>query len=259
MAGTRTGVTSTLARVFFRLSVLPAPDEKAAYVRRMFDRIAARYDRMNRLMTFGLDQGWRRFAVSEVAAGVSPSNRRVVALDVGTGTGDFLPILRQQLPGAVVVGADFSLPMMRAGRSKAGALHGAGGYVAGDGLCLPFGDNTFDAVTTGFTMRNVADLHAALGEMRRVARPGARLACLEVAQPAHPVLHFLHRLYFNRVVPIIGAVVGGNRQAYTYLPQSAERFPPPDELCDLFRAAGWRHPRYRLLGFGAVAVHTAEK
>ncbi len=239
------------------LSVLPPPDQKSLYVRRMFDAIAARYDLLNRVMTFGLDQGWRRFAAREVAAGFR--GRRVRALDVGTGTGDFLPIIRQALPQASVVGVDFSLPMMQAGLGKVDQLGGRAGFIGGDALRLPFADDTFDAITTGFAMRNVADLPATLRELRRVVRPGGRLACLEVAQPSHWLLRWGHRLYFNHIVPRIGRLISGHGQAYTYLPQSAGRFPPPGELCNLLRAAGWGHPRYHLLGLGAVAVHLAEK
>ncbi len=108
-------------------------------------------------------------------------------------------------------------------------------------------------------MRNVADLPAALREMLRVTRPGRRLACLEVAQPANPLVRAGHQFYFNHVVPIIAGAISGNRTAYTYLPQSAQRFPPPDELSNLLHAAGWRNPRYHLIGLGAVAVHVAEK
>lgn len=238
-------------------SVLPTPAEKPAYVRRMFDAIAGRYDRMNRLMTFGLDQGWRRYAVREVCAAVERT-QHMRLLDVGTGTGDFLPLLQRALPRAVVAGVDFSVPMMRAGAAKAAALRG-GGYVGGDALRLPFPGDTFDGVTTGFAMRNVADLPAALREIYRVTRPGARLACLEVAQPSQPVLRFGHQIYFNYLVPRIGRALAGHGEAYSYLPQSAGRFPPPEELSELLRAAGWRNPHYRLLGLGAVAVHTAEK
>ncbi len=242
-----------------RWSVLPAPDEKPVYVRRMFDTIAGRYDQVNRLMTFGLDQGWRHVAVDEIAAGIRRALHKVAVLDVGTGTGDFLPILSRVLPGATVVGVDFSLQMMRAGHAKSGALRSGGGFAGGDALRLPFQDDTFDGVTTGFALRNVADLPQALREMRRVTRSGGRLACLEVAQPTNPILRSGHRLYFNRVVPLIGGVVSGNRTAYSYLPQSAAQFPRPEALCALLREAGWQRPRYRLLGIGAVAVHSAEK
>lgn len=239
------------------MSVLPSLEQKPAYVNHMFSAIAARYDLLNRLMTFGLDQGWRRFAVDCIAAHVDETPQRV--LDVATGTGDFLPILHSAMPHALVVGADFCLPMMQAGFAKVEATGDRGAYVGGDALKLPFPDNSFDAITTGFGMRNVANLVGALREMHRVAKPGGRMACLEVARPGSAIMRWGHRTYFNRIVPVIGALVGGNREAYTYLPQSAAQFPPPEHLRDLLRAAGWRHVRYRLLGFGAVAVHVARK
>lgn len=223
----------------------------------MFGAIAARYDLLNRVMTFGLDRGWRQFAVTQVTRSMWTGQRR--ALDVATGTGDFLPILHSAMPDALVVGADFCLPMMQAGVGKLDATGERGAYVGGDALKLPFPDDSFDAITTGFGMRNVADLLGALREMHRVAKPGGRLACLEVARPRSPLLRWGHRLYFMRIVPLIGWLLGGNIEAYTYLPQSAERFPPPEHLRDLLAAAGWRHVRYRLLGLGAVAVHIAEK
>lgn len=223
----------------------------------MFTAIAGRYDVLNRLMTFGLDQGWRRYAVARVVPSMWSGTRS--ALDVATGTGDFLPILHAAMPEALVVGADFCLPMMQAGLAKLDATQQRGAYVTGDALCLPFPDNSFDVITTGFAMRNVADLVSALREMYRVAKPGGRIACLEVARPEQALVRLGHRIYFTRIVPLIGAIVGGNGEAYTYLPQSAENFPPPEHLRDLFKAAGWRHVRYTLLGLGAVAVHIAEK
>lgn len=223
----------------------------------MFTAIAGRYDVLNRLMTFGLDQGWRRYAVARVVPSMWSGTRS--ALDVATGTGDFLPILHAAMPEALVVGADFCLPMMQAGLAKLDATQQRGAYVTGDALCLPFPDNSFDVITTGFAMRNVADLVGALREMYRVAKPGGRIACLEVARPEQALVRLGHRIYFTRIVPLIGAIVGGNGEAYTYLPQSAENFPPPEHLRDLFKAAGWRHVRYTLLGLGAVAVHIAEK
>ncbi len=239
------------------LSVLPPPEQKAAYVNRMFAAIASRYDLLNRLMTVGLDQGWRRFAVAQVVPPRGHSPHR--ALDVATGTGDFLPILHAAMPEALVVGLDFCLPMMQAGLGKLALTQGKGAYVGGDALKLPFPDDTFDAITTGFGIRNMSDLPVALCELYRVAKPGGRLACLEVARPRHQLLRWGHRLYFTRVVPLIGALVAGNLEAYTYLPQSADQFPAPDHLRDLLYAAGWKHVHYTLLGLGAVAVHVAEK
>lgn len=233
------------------MSVLPPIDEKAAYVEQMFARIAPGYDRMNRVMTIGMDRGWRDYAVQAIAP---PAGGR--ALDVGTGTGDFLPLLAAWMPHGFAVGLDFTVPMMQAGLPKLDQAAGRAGFVGGDALHLPFPDQRFDAITTGFTMRNVTDIAQAFREMYRVARPGCVLACLEVARPRNPLLRLGHRLYFEQVVPRITALLGGDATAYTYLPQSARAFPLPDALAAIMRAAGWREVRYTLLGMGAVAVHT---
>lgn len=237
------------------MSVLPTIDEKAEYVERMFARIATGYDRVNRVMTFGLDQDWRRRVVHHVAPPVGGR-----ALDVGTGTGDFLPELAAWTREGIVVGVDFTLPMMHAGRSKLAGLDGSRAtFVGGDALQLPFPDNSFDAITTGFVMRNVTDITRAFREMYRVARPGAVMACLEVARPRSPLVRLGHRLYFEGVVPWIGQFLGGDRHAYTYLPQSARSFPPPERLAAMMREAGWHHVVYRLHSLGAVAIHVGAK
>lgn len=234
------------------MSVLPPQDEKAAYVERMFARIADGYDRMNGVMTFGMDRGWRDVAVDAVAPPVGART-----LDVGTGTGDFLPLLGAWACGGIAVGVDFTLPMMQAGRTKADGVRAA--FVAGDALTLPFADATFDAITTGFVMRNVVDIGGAFAEMCRVAKPGALVACLEVARPRNPLLRLGHQLYFQRVVPLLARALGADPAAYTYLPQSAQRFPPPEALAQIMQRAGWADVRYRLLGMGAVAVHVGRK
>jgi len=160
------------------MAILPPIEEKAAYVERMFTRIAPGYDHMNRLMTMGMDRDWREFA----AAAVAPPAHGC-ALDVGTGTGDFLPILADWMPNGIAVGVDFTVPMMQAGLPKLDGLGDRTAFVGGDALCLPFPDETFDAITTGFAMRNVTDIGAAFREMWRVARAGCIVACLEVARP----------------------------------------------------------------------------
>lgn len=236
------------------MSVLPPTEEKAAYVERMFARIAPGYDRMNRVMTIGMDRGWRDWAARAIAP---PANGR--ALDVGTGTGDFLPLLADWMPDGFAVGLDFTVAMMQAGLPKLDQAHGRAGFVGGDALHLPFPNNSFDAITTGFTMRNVVDIGQAFREMYRVARPGCVVACLEVARPRNPLLRLGHRIYFEQVVPRITALLGGDPTAYTYLPQSARAFPLPDALVRLIGEAGWSEVRYKLLGMGAVAVHTAYK
>jgi demethylmenaquinone methyltransferase/2-methoxy-6-polyprenyl-1,4-benzoquinol methylase len=238
------------------VSVLPSLEEKATYVEQMFARIAPGYDRVNRLMTFGLDQGWRREAVRQIAP---PLGGR--ALDVGTGTGDFLDELARWTRGGLVVGVDFTVPMMQAGLPKRETLfqQQSAGFVGGDALHLPFPSNSFDVITTGFVLRNVVDIPTALREMYRVTRPGGMLACLEVARPANPLLRIGHRLYFEQVVPWIGWLFGGDRRAYTYLPQSARAFPAPPVLATMMQTAGWQYVGYRLHTFGAVAIHLGAK
>lgn len=236
-------------------SVLPAIEEKAHYVEQMFARIAPGYDRVNRVMTFGLDQGWRQKAVAMVAPPVGGAT-----LDVGTGTGDFVPDLSAWTRTGLAVGIDFTVPMMRAGWPKLDPLGASrGAFVGGDALELPFADETFEAITTGFVLRNVVNIPQALREMYRVARPGAMMACLEVARPRNPLVAFGHRLYFEGLVPWIGQLLGGDRRAYTYLPQSARAFPTPDRLAMLMTEAGWCHVRYHLVGFGAAAIHVGAK
>jgi demethylmenaquinone methyltransferase/2-methoxy-6-polyprenyl-1,4-benzoquinol methylase len=237
------------------VSVLPTLDEKAEYVERMFTRIAPGYDRVNRVMTFGLDQRWRRRVVEQVAP---PIGGR--ALDVGTGTGDFLLELAAWTREGIAVGVDFTVPMMTAGRGKLAGLEGRrAAFVGGDALRLPFPDNSFDAITTGFVMRNVTDIPQALREMYRVARPGGVMACLEVARPKHALVRLGHRVYFESIVPWIGQILGGDRRAYTYLPQSARAFPSPELLAAMMHEAGWRHVTYRRHSLGAVAIHVGAK
>jgi demethylmenaquinone methyltransferase / 2-methoxy-6-polyprenyl-1,4-benzoquinol methylase len=236
------------------MTVLPPPEEKAAYVERMFARIAPGYDRMNRVMTMGMDRGWREYAVQQIAPLASGR-----ALDVGTGTGDFVPLLSAWSPAGVAIGLDFTVPMMRSGLPKLAAAPGAAGFAGGDALCLPFADETFDAITTGFMMRNVTDIAAAFREMWRVGRPGCTIACLEVARPRSPLIRLGHRIYFEQIVPRLTALLGGDRTAYAYLPQSARAFPEPPALAQIMREAGWSEVRYTLLSMGAVAIHTAIK
>lgn len=234
------------------MTALPTPEEKAVYVEQMFARIAPGYDRMNGIMTFGMDRGWREIAVAAIAPPVGAHT-----LDVGTGTGDFLPLLAAWAPAGVSVGVDFTLPMMQAGQAKIGAAPAR--FVAGDAMQLPFADSSFDAITTGFTMRNVVDIGAAFVEMLRVTRPGGAVACLEVARPRNPLLRLGHSLYFQRVVPLLASALGADATAYSYLPQSARRFPQPPVLAQIMQEAGWSDVQYRLLGLGAVALHTGRK
>jgi len=215
----------------------------AESVRAMFDRIAPVYDAMNRTMTAGLDRRWRR---ATAAAVVRPGD---VVLDACCGTGDLA--LADVRAGGRVMGLDFSEPMLERARRKAPELE----WVNGDLLALPFGDQSFDAATVGFGVRNVDDLERALAELRRVLRPGGRLGILEITRP-HGLLSPFYRLWFDGVVPLLGKLLPGG-SAYTYLPASVRRFPGPDELAALISAAGFSDVRFRTFAGGIVALHTA--
>jgi demethylmenaquinone methyltransferase/2-methoxy-6-polyprenyl-1,4-benzoquinol methylase len=214
-------------------------------VRTMFDRIAPVYDVMNRVMTAGLDQRWRRLTARTT---VRPGDE---ALDACCGTGD-LAIADLEAGAGRVVGLDFSEPMLERARRKSGAVE----WVQGDMLALPFEDGSFDAVTVGFGVRNVEDLEAGLRELRRVLRPGGRLGVLEITRP-RGVLRPFFRLWFDVLVPLAGKVLPGGK-AYTYLPASVRRFPGPDDLAAVIERAGFGGVAYRRLGGGIVALHTAE-
>ncbi|MDX6397460.1 MAG: demethylmenaquinone methyltransferase / 2-methoxy-6-polyprenyl,4-benzoquinol methylase [Gaiellaceae bacterium] len=211
-------------------------------VRSMFDRIAPVYDLMNRVMTGGLDQRWRRLTVREV---VSPGDR---VLDACCGTGDLAVAARAA--GAAVVGLDFSEQMLERARRKDAEVE----WVQGDLLELPFEDESFDAATVGFGVRNVADLEGALAELRRVLRPGGRVGILEITKPRGP-LRLFYRLWFDALIPLAGKILPGGK-AYTYLPASVRRFPGPGELAALMRAQGFGEVGYRRLAGGIVALHT---
>ncbi len=221
-------------------------------MRRMFSAIAWRYDLMNRLMTGGQDQAWRRYVVR--LAQLPPGGR---LLDVATGTGDIGYEALRQVPDAHVVGVDFTHEMMMVGRRK--RRWGRIEFVEGDAGHLPFADGVFDAVTSGFGMRNMTDAAAVFAEQRRVARPGGRVICLEITPPTGGVWGALYRLYFFRLVPFVGGLISGQPEAYAYLPRSTERFPSPDALKGVMESVGLRHVRYRLLMWGTVAVHMGIK
>jgi demethylmenaquinone methyltransferase/2-methoxy-6-polyprenyl-1,4-benzoquinol methylase len=224
---------------------------KSEGVRAMFTRIAGRYDLMNSLMTGGRHHAWRRLTAAAVAG--APAG---LALDLATGTGDLALAVRAAAPGRVVVGADFSEAMLQHARAKLRARGERGvTLLAADALALPFADQTFACVTSAFLLRNLADLAGGLEEMRRVTRPGGLVAALEITRPGVPGWDAAFGLYFNRLVPLIGAAVAGDRAAYTYLPQSVERFVTPRQLAQMMDKAGLHDVRYRRLALGTIAVH----
>jgi demethylmenaquinone methyltransferase / 2-methoxy-6-polyprenyl-1,4-benzoquinol methylase len=214
-----------------------APDA----VRTMFDRIAPVYDTMNRAMTLGLDRRWRR---ATVAAIVRAGDR---VLDACCGTGDLALAALQA--GGRVTGLDFSRRMLERAREKSGEIE----WVQGDVLELPFREGVFDDVTVGFGVRNLEDLERGLAELRRVLRPGGRIAILEITQPSGALAPF-YALWFDRLVPLLGKALPGG-SAYTYLPASVRRFPGPEELAGLLRGSGFEDVRWRTFGGGIVALH----
>jgi demethylmenaquinone methyltransferase / 2-methoxy-6-polyprenyl-1,4-benzoquinol methylase len=208
----------------------------------MFDSIAPLYDLMNRLMTAGLDQGWRRAAARAI---VRPGDR---VLDLCCGTGDLALAGREE--GGDVTAVDFSAPMLERARSKSSEIV----WLEADALDLPLADASFDAVTIGFGLRNVASAEQGLAEMRRVLTPGGRLAVLDVTRPRGLLAPF-YKVWFDALIPAVGKLLPGGA-AFTYLPASVRRFPEPQELARLMDEAGFERIRWRLFAGGIVALHS---
>jgi demethylmenaquinone methyltransferase/2-methoxy-6-polyprenyl-1,4-benzoquinol methylase len=230
------------------MSALPSPADKRRHVERMFDRISERYDWMNRLMTLGLDRTWRRAAVDAVAIRAGDT-----VLDLGCGTGDLAGEALAR--GARVVGVDVSAGMLRRARARGLAAL----FTRADALSLPLPDACCHAVVSGFALRNLTDVAAALREASRVLRAGGRIALLEVDTPANPALRLGHRLYFESVVPRLGAVFSDG-EAYAYLPESVAYLPSEPELLSMLTDAGFRESRKRrFLGGSAQLVSAMRK
>jgi demethylmenaquinone methyltransferase/2-methoxy-6-polyprenyl-1,4-benzoquinol methylase len=245
--------------------------EKRRFVNTMFGRIAHRYNLMNRVMTAGQDQRWRKLLIQQ--AHLPPNG---AFLDIATGTGDIaFEALRQQPNLSQVVGADFTLPMLQEAKRREGQEAERRGeemtsrsrlipssllsWSGADTLHLPFPDNTFDAVASGFLLRNVVNIRIALAEQRRVCKIGGRVLVLEIPRPADNLWGQLFRLYFHRVVPVLGGLISGQRDAYTYLPASADVFLRPQELKVEMEKVGLRQVSYAMLMFNTVALHIGIK
>ncbi|HMC08136.1 MAG TPA: ubiquinone/menaquinone biosynthesis methyltransferase [Actinomycetota bacterium] len=218
---------------------LPTGEDKVRAVRAMFDAIAPRYDLLNRILTFGMDVGWRRTTVRQL--GLEPGS---LVLDLACGTGDLCRDLAAA--GLRAVGFDLSAGMLAAARTDAP-------LVLADVLTLPVAAASADGVTCGFALRNVADLGAFFTELGRVVRRGGRIGLLEVAEPRWRPARAVHGFYFRRVVPVVGGILS-DRAAYRYLPASTAYLPEPDEMLAMLGAAGFPDSRRRLLGMGAAQL-----
>jgi demethylmenaquinone methyltransferase/2-methoxy-6-polyprenyl-1,4-benzoquinol methylase len=222
--------------------------ERADYVRRMFGRIAGRYDLLNRLMTFGQDRRWRRIVVR--MADLPPGG---ALLDVATGTGDIALEALHQRPDVRAVGVDFTRAMLHIGQARANGNQV--GWVEGNALSLPFPDGAFDAAVSGYLMRNVVDVPGAFREQMRIVRPGGRVVCLDTTPP-RGLTRPLVLLHLRVVIPLLGRFVAGEPAAYTYLPESTEGFKSAEELAAIMREVGLVDVRYRRLAMGAMAIHS---
>jgi len=228
---------------------------QAAYMGRLFDSIATRYDFMNRLISFGMDGAWRRVAVAECQL---PAQGRL--LDAATGTGDMTLEALRQHPDATISGLDLTAGMLQRAQEKSLAARCQPlTLMQGDALDLPFPDSHFDAAISGFLMRNVGDVTRAFAEQVRVVRPGGRVVCLEITRPQVWPASWIFWIYFYGLVPLLGSLVSQRPAAYTYLPRSVARFFTAGDVQTIMEAVGLRDVRYRLLKMHSVAVHTGVK
>ena len=230
-----------------------AAREHAGRVREMFGTIAKRYDLLNHVLSGNVDKRWRRIVATRVRDRLSSSSPRI--LDVACGTGD-LSLTLFEITGAGVVGTDFCRPMLKI---AAGKTSGRIRYIEGDALDLPFRDGTFDVVTIAFGLRNLSSVESGLAELSRVLKPGGWVAVLEFSRPANAILRPFFNFYFRRVLPWIGGVVSGSKNAYVYLPASVQKFPDQSQLSLLMEEAGFDQVQFENLTGGIAALHMGRR
>ncbi|HBF43885.1 MAG TPA: hypothetical protein DDW42_09735 [Desulfobacteraceae bacterium] len=229
--------------------IYPEGPERAIYVREMFGNISNRYDLMNRLMTFGRDRSWRRYVVHMVR--LQPGN---LLLDVGTGTGDIALEAKRVEPSSVVIGVDFSFRMMQAGRRRSGSRMMV--FCSADAFQLPFPDGIFDAVTSGYLVRNVSDVRQVFEEQIRVVKPGGHVVCLDTSPRPNKITWPFILFHLKVIIPFLGYLFTNNKSAYKYLRESTRAFMKPDELALVMNNVGLQNVSYRRLMFGTQVVHS---
>jgi demethylmenaquinone methyltransferase/2-methoxy-6-polyprenyl-1,4-benzoquinol methylase len=222
--------------------------ERSRYVQAMFARIAPRYDLMNRLMTAGQDVRWRREVIRRARLS---KNARL--LDLGAGTGDLAIEAVKQCPGCYPVAADFTLEMMHVGQHRPDASSVK--WSAADALHLPFPDEIFDAVVSGYLLRNVSELHQAISEQHRVLRPGGWMVALDTTRPPKNLFSPFINFHLRRVIPALGKIIAGDSDAYTYLPSSTAGFLSAEQLAGRMVLSGFQEVGFRRLMFGTMAIH----
>jgi len=237
------------------------PEQKRAFVHDVFETISDDYDRMNDIESFRLHRGWKKALVKQVVAALPVDAKSPLVLDVACGTGDISLALGQALPDAQVVGLDFSNNMLAVARRRLTGLPNPSpsiDFIWGDALSLPFADNSVDALTISFGLRNLPDFEAALKEFARVIKPGGSFFCLEASYPSLPVIKHLFRLYFRYLMPLIAALMVGHRQQYQWLNDSTEVFLSKSELSSLMQGCGFHNVKARSFFFGVAALHQAK-
>jgi demethylmenaquinone methyltransferase / 2-methoxy-6-polyprenyl-1,4-benzoquinol methylase len=249
---------------------------KKQQVAEMFDKIAFRYDFLNRFLSGGIDVYWRKRAIRQLQGlGRAAGSVGAVAeagdtaarlddlsvLDVATGTGDMAILLSRHFPAAKITGVDISTGMLEVGRRKLARLklYNRITLQPGDSEALPFSDGRFDAITVAFGVRNFENLEKGLREMRRVLKPGGKLVVLEFSQPRIPVIRQLYRLYMRGVAPRIAGIASSNREAYQYLNDSVQAFPEGERFIGILNRCGYDQTRLRRLSLGICSLYTGEK
>lgn len=227
-------------------------EERAVYVRRMFGRIAHRYDLMNRMMTVGQDVRWRKEMIRKL--GIGPKS---LVLDLGSGTGDIALEIKSRYPDATVVASDFTAEMLLVGKDRPGG--DTVSWVIADAMHLPFASECADVITSGFLLRNVPDVPQTLSEYHRALKPGGRGASIDTTPPRDNWLRPFLNFHLHTVIPTLGKLIAGDSEAYTYLPDSTEQFLPAEKLAERFRQAGFQGVEFVRRMFGTIGIHWGEK